>query len=197
MVNMTPQKQGQPTRLEAHRRAAGFSRERLGQRAGAISSATIKRIERGQVVPHPSTKVALATALGCDEEELFPPCLLSLDDEEPARPRSAARSERSTKVLAVLHALAAPHLPAAAEVMPRNRIGLFRRSAGLTTSDLAARVGVSKRTVERWESGEVRISDAKWIALSDLFGVSVVFLMGWPDPSTEENGHNGEERGAA
>lgn len=69
---MTPQTDRPLTALEIHRRAAGLSRERLGQRAGAISSATIKRIERGLVNPHPSTRVALATALGCEEDELFP-----------------------------------------------------------------------------------------------------------------------------
>jgi transcriptional regulator with XRE-family HTH domain len=73
---MTPQTathtHHQQTPLEVRRRAAGLSRERLGAAAGAISSATIKRIERGLVRPHPSTRVALAAALRCDERELFP-----------------------------------------------------------------------------------------------------------------------------
>jgi transcriptional regulator with XRE-family HTH domain len=59
------------TELERRRRAAGLSRERLGQAAGAISSATIRRIELGLATPHPSTRYALASALACTEAELF------------------------------------------------------------------------------------------------------------------------------
>ncbi len=51
---------------------------------------------------------------------------------------------------------------------------------------------VSERTVYRWEAGEVAIPDQKKLDLADLFGVSVIWLMGWEDqtegdiPATKE-----------
>jgi transcriptional regulator with XRE-family HTH domain len=59
--------------LSRRRRELGWSRERLGARAGGVSSSTIKRIERHEVVPHPSTVAALAGALGCAPEDLLAP----------------------------------------------------------------------------------------------------------------------------
>ena len=53
--------------VEQRRRAAGLSRERLGAAAGGVVSATIVRIERGAVKPHPRTLAALLAAL--DEAE--------------------------------------------------------------------------------------------------------------------------------
>lgn len=57
--------------LRARRDALALSRERLGARAGGISSATIARIERGAVTPHPATVAALAMALGCEPDDLL------------------------------------------------------------------------------------------------------------------------------
>jgi transcriptional regulator with XRE-family HTH domain len=59
--------------LEQRRLAAGYSRERLGAAAGGISSATVKRVERGLVRPYPATLTALAKALSCKVEDLRPP----------------------------------------------------------------------------------------------------------------------------
>lgn len=58
--------------FERRRLALGYSRERLGAAAGGISSATVRRVERGLVNPHPSTRVALAQALGCAVADIFP-----------------------------------------------------------------------------------------------------------------------------
>jgi DNA-binding XRE family transcriptional regulator len=58
--------------LEQRRLVAGYSRNRLGVAAGGVSSATIRRVERGLVRPHPITRVALAGALGCQVADLFP-----------------------------------------------------------------------------------------------------------------------------
>ncbi len=60
-----------PRPLEQRRLALGYSRERLGAAAGGISSATVKRVERGLVKPHPATRAALARALGCRIADLF------------------------------------------------------------------------------------------------------------------------------
>jgi transcriptional regulator with XRE-family HTH domain len=56
--------------LLRRRLALGYSRERLGAAAGGISSATVKRVERGLVSPHPATLTALAQALGCEVSDL-------------------------------------------------------------------------------------------------------------------------------
>jgi transcriptional regulator with XRE-family HTH domain len=60
--------------LEVQRRrlALGYSRERLGAAADGISSATVRRIECGLVRPHPSTRAAIARALGCEIRDIFP-----------------------------------------------------------------------------------------------------------------------------
>jgi predicted transcriptional regulator len=49
--------------LERWRRSLGMSREALGAAVGGIASATVKRVERGEVKPHPSTLAALVGAL--------------------------------------------------------------------------------------------------------------------------------------
>lgn len=76
--------------------------------------------------------------------------------------------------------------------MPRNRITLLRNTQGLKPVDIASRLGVTERTAWRWERGEVQIPDDKKLALAELFGVTVGFLMGWP----EDNGDDGERAAA-
>lgn len=49
--------------LERWRKSLGLSREALGAAAGGIASATVKRVERGEVKPQPSTLSALVGAL--------------------------------------------------------------------------------------------------------------------------------------
>lgn len=71
--------------LKRRRLEAGFSRERLGAAAGGIASATVVRVERGEVSPHPSTVAALAAALGCVPEDLLEP----QDDHDPGASRAA------------------------------------------------------------------------------------------------------------
>lgn len=58
------------TRLQRLREERDLSREALGAAAGGISSATIARIERGQVKPFRSTVAALALALGVSTDDL-------------------------------------------------------------------------------------------------------------------------------
>lgn len=54
--------------LKARRQALGLSREALGAIAGGVSSATVRRAERGEVRPHPRTLRALLAALDAAEE---------------------------------------------------------------------------------------------------------------------------------
>jgi predicted transcriptional regulator len=60
---MALQTQALGAALHARRLNVGLSREALGQRAGGISSSTVRRVEDGVVVPHPATVAALDRAL--------------------------------------------------------------------------------------------------------------------------------------
>ena len=67
------------TELEQRRLALGLSREALGAAAGGISSATVKRVERGEVRPQPSTLSAITAALERAESRT----ITSGNDETP------------------------------------------------------------------------------------------------------------------
>ncbi|HET6867725.1 MAG TPA: helix-turn-helix transcriptional regulator [Solirubrobacteraceae bacterium] len=73
-----------------------------------------------------------------------------------------------------------------------NRIASLRRAAKLSQSALADKMGVTPRTVQRWECGETTIPDSRKLALATLFNCTVGFLMGWEQPNG--NGDNGQER---
>ena len=46
-----------------------------------------------------------------------------------------------------------------------------RRNRGLTQSQVANRIGVSKATVVNWEKGNTKISYSALIRLSNLYGI--------------------------
>lgn len=73
----------------------------------------------------------------------------------------------------------------------RNRIRFFREAQDLSYADVTSRLRVTERTVRRWEAGQA-VPDKQKFALADLFGVSVVFLMGW-----EGDNGNGERASEA
>ncbi|MDO4851179.1 MAG: helix-turn-helix transcriptional regulator [Actinomycetota bacterium] len=60
----------------------------------------------------------------------------------------------------------------------RDNISERRRAAGLTQEDVAARLGVSRQTVGKWESGRATPELEKLIALCDLLGCSLDELVG-------------------
>jgi Helix-turn-helix len=75
VLAMTAQMLGRPhdgPALERWRRALGLSREALGAAAGGIASATVRRVERSEVKPHPSTLAALVAALNQATREQRP-----------------------------------------------------------------------------------------------------------------------------
>lgn len=77
---------------------------------------------------------------------------------------------------------------------PPNRLEALRNASGMSRAGVADRLGVTERTVYRWERGEVSIHDDHKLALADLFGgISVAYMMGWPG----EGSGNGNERTAA
>ena len=70
--------------------------------------------------------------------------------------------------------------------MDKNKIGQFiafhRKRLGMTQTELAAILGVSNKTVSRWERGLHLPDYDEVLAASDLFGVSVKdFITGNPD----------------
>lgn len=54
----------------------------------------------------------------------------------------------------------------------------LRLQAGLTQEQLAARIGVSSRTIKLWEHGTRTPSAVYLLALADCFHVSVDWLLG-------------------
>ncbi|MBV9805174.1 MAG: helix-turn-helix transcriptional regulator [Solirubrobacterales bacterium] len=72
-----------------------------------------------------------------------------------------------------------------------NRIQELREAAGISRVELAARLGVTDRTVARWERGDVQIPDEQKLALADVFETTVTHVMGW-----DESNGNGVEAAA-
>ena len=71
---------------------------------------------------------------------------------------------------------------------PGNRIEALRNASGMSRAGVADRLGVTERTVYRWERGDNPVPDEQKLKLAELFGgVSVVHMMGW-----EDNGNNGD-----
>ena len=53
----------------------------------------------------------------------------------------------------------------------------LRRKAGLSQEQLADQLGVTRQSVSKWESGAAMPELGKLIALSELFGVSIDYLV--------------------
>lgn len=62
--------------------------------------------------------------------------------------------------------------------MPQNRLARLRRGLGWNQAQLADFMGVSSRTIYRWERGDTGIPDQHKARLCDLFGVSLDHLLG-------------------
>lgn len=54
----------------------------------------------------------------------------------------------------------------------------LRGKRGITQKELALTLGVSERTVRKYESGEMQPSTDKLLQLAELFNVSVDYLLG-------------------
>ena len=70
------------------------------------------------------------------------------------------------------------------------KLSQLRRKAGLSQEQLADRLGVTRQSVSKWESGTAVPELGKLIALSELFEVSVDYLV--KDWVEEEAGANAE-----
>lgn len=60
-----------------------------------------------------------------------------------------------------------------------NSLRHLRSTAGISVTELAARVGVSRQTVWAWEQGRRDIPTGQAEQLGAVFGVSPAIVMGW------------------
>jgi len=75
----------------------------------------------------------------------------------------------------------------------RNRIESLRNASQISRPGLADRLGVSERTIYRYEQGQVQIPDEQKLELARIFGgVSVAYMMGWEEDLPNGNGNGGE-----
>lgn len=89
-----------------------------------------------------------------------------------ASPRARAGSRRKTAPKAAPKVAKAPHEDFG------SRLAAFRTAAALTQSQLAERLGVSRRQIAYYESGTGRPPGALLALLADLFQVSTDVLLG-------------------
>jgi len=61
----------------------------------------------------------------------------------------------------------------------------YRKRAGLSQEELAARVGVSRQAVSRWELGDTTPEVGKLVALAEAFGVTTDQLLSGKAPEEE------------
>lgn len=62
-----------------------------------------------------------------------------------------------------------------------NRLKELRKSKKLTQIELADKIEIPYRTIQRWENGKTQIKPDKAQKLADYFGVSVGYLLGFTD----------------
>jgi transcriptional regulator with XRE-family HTH domain len=74
-----------------------------------------------------------------------------------------------------------PCMPRASLPEP-NRLAELMRRDNLNRVNVAHHMGVGEATVYRWMTGRTSIPDERKLALSQLFEVSVPYLMRWDDP---------------
>lgn len=73
------------------------------------------------------------------------------------------------------------------KIMFNEKITYFRKKNMLTQEDLANRIGVSRQTITKWESGLITPNLEYLMDLSDIFGVTIDTLIKDDDCMTYEN----------
>lgn len=68
-----------------------------------------------------------------------------------------------------------------------DRIRQLRDSAGLTQEDVGNRIGVTKATVNRYETGEIDIKRTIAIKLAEALNTTPQYIMGWEDVDTSKS----------
>lgn len=64
---------------------------------------------------------------------------------------------------------------------PKEKIKLLREQEGLTQTEMAEKIEVSKQAIQKYESGESGIGLDKVEKYANFFGVSPAYIMGWTD----------------
>lgn len=72
------------------------------------------------------------------------------------------------------------------------RLKQLRENANLTQEEVGKKIGVSKATVNRYETGEIDIKRTIAIKLSEVFNVSPSYIMEW-DNNMQVPVHNPEQ----
>lgn len=98
--------------------------------------------------------------------------------KKPAGAAARARAGSRRKTAPKTAPRAAPRLPKAPHEDFGSRLAAFRTAAALTQSQLAERLGVSRRQIAYYESGTGRPPGALLALLADLFQVSTDVLLG-------------------
>ncbi len=62
-----------------------------------------------------------------------------------------------------------------------NKLKTLRKENNLTQEELAKKIGVNLRTLQKWENGESSIRTKNAEKLAKHFGVSVGYLLGYED----------------
>ena len=66
------------------------------------------------------------------------------------------------------------------------KLTTLRKKNGMSQEELAERLGVTRQAVSRWELGATQPDAPNLLKLSDLFGVSIDWLLRDGDPEQEE-----------
>lgn len=66
------------------------------------------------------------------------------------------------------------------------RLKHLRDVSGLTQEEVGKLTGVTKATINRYETGEIDIKRTVAIKLAAVFNVSPAYIMGWTDNATTE-----------
>lgn len=77
------------------------------------------------------------------------------------------------------------------------KIQSYRKKAGLSQEALAAKVGVSRQAVSKWEVGDATPELDKLMALAKTFGVTTDELLGMEEPVRAESDPRGTEQPTA
>jgi transcriptional regulator with XRE-family HTH domain len=67
------------------------------------------------------------------------------------------------------------------------RLALARKQAGLTQSQVAKMLGVHRPTISEMEAGRRRVSADELAQLSDIYGVSITWLVGDDESDPEDD----------
>lgn len=76
--------------------------------------------------------------------------------------------------------------------MPNNRIAVLRREHGMNQKELGEQLGVAQTTVSAWETGKTEPDGSAMAKMSNLFHVSIGYLMGY-EPESHTRGLSQED----